>query len=237
MLKKDCHRLLGGFILAGLSIYCAFESAYAATRERAGRAHHHAPRHFGSLSVARLGAVSNYEYVEHLTSGIPGNYTITNTHAWVHEAQFTADGRESGVQSGDNWRVEMNTAPGIAFILTQGKLWAVTKAGAPPPQSSAVGTQRQIDTPRNIAQDFIDDLHNGYPQRQLSRLGGCSVAGRSGTLYAVWRPAQHAIYSEACIQTGGGPILSYHCTGTEPFGQQDWELTKVGGVPVQLPRY
>jgi len=121
-------------------------------------------------------------------------------------------------------------------VLARGKEWAVSPKGASTSKGSAVGSERHIATPRAMAQNFIDDLYNGVPRRQLRKLGVCTVAGKAGVLYGVWRPDAHAIASKACVQSGGGPILSYQTT-PNPFGQMDWRLRQVGGVPPQLPRY
>lgn len=196
----------------------------------------HPPRHFGRLTVARMGALANYTYAERISAGIPGHLMTIVTHGWVHEAAFTADGSPSGVQTSDNWRMQDTAMPGIAFVLARGKEWIVSPKGVAISKGSAVGSERHIATPRAMAQNFIDALYNGVPQRQLRTLGVCTVAGRAGVLYGAWRPAAHAFASTACVQTGGGPILSYQTT-PNAFGQMDWRLTQVGGVPPQSPKY
>lgn len=193
----------------------------------------HAPRHFGVLSVARMAALANYAYVDRLSAGVPGYQLMTVTRGWVHEAAFTADGSPSGVQASDNWRMQSSDAPGIAFVLYQGREWVVSAEGALAPKGS-VGAERHLTTPRSAAQDFIDDLYNGAVPRQLRTLGPCTVAGTVGVLYGVWRPAAHALAAEACIGSGGGPILSYRWSGG-PYGGDDWRLTQVGSVPQELP--
>ena len=35
------------------------------------------PRHFGRLTVARMGALANYTYVERLSAGMPGHLIAT----------------------------------------------------------------------------------------------------------------------------------------------------------------
>lgn len=194
----------------------------------------HAPRHFGALSVARMAALANYAYVYRVSAGRPGHLLTDVMRGWVHEAAFTADGRPSGVQASDNWRMQSSDAPGLAFVLYQGREWIVSAKGAPAPEASSVGTERHITTPRFAAQEFIDDLHNGAVPRQLRTLGTCTVAGMAGVRYAVWRPAAHRLAAEACIGHGGGPILSYRWSGG-PYGGVDWQLTQVGGVPPELP--
>ncbi|MHB1617623.1 MAG: hypothetical protein ACYC97_00550 [Metallibacterium sp.] len=218
----------------GRALRIAVLLAVAASAQAA--AQRHPPRHFGRLTVARMGALANYTYAERLSAGMPGHLMTSVTHGWVHEAAFTADGSPSGVQASDNWRMQGSGMPGIAFVLARGKEWIVSPKGASTSEGSAVGSERHIATPRAMAQNFIDDLYNGVPQRQLHKLGVCIVAGKAGVLYGVWRPAAHAIASKACVQSGGGPILSYQTT-PNPFGQMDWRLTQVGGVPSQLPKY
>ncbi len=48
----------------------------------------HPPRHFGRLTVARMGALANYIYVERFSAGMPGHLMTIVTHGWVHEAAF-----------------------------------------------------------------------------------------------------------------------------------------------------
>ena len=194
----------------------------------------HAPEHFGNLSVARMAALANYDYVDRLKAGMSGYQMITVTHGWVHEAAFTANGSPSGIQASDNWRMQSSNTPGIAFVLYHDREWIVSAKGALAPKGSAVGAERHITTPRSAAQDFIDDLYNGAVPRQLRTLGPCTVAGTSGVLYGVWRPTAHTMAAKACIGNGGGPILSYHWNGGL-YNGNDWQLTQVGRVPQQLP--
>ena len=194
----------------------------------------HAPRRFGPLTVARMGALANYAYTDALSTGMPGHRLTVQNMAQVHQALFHADGSASGVQASDNWRLQSSNEP-FAMVLAQGKLWVVSSKGALTSRGLATGAERGIETPREVAQNFIDDLHNGSPARQLRTLGACSVAGPTGVLYGAWRPAEHALATQACVATGGGPILSYQSTNL--FQQDVWRLTRIGGVPVQLPRY
>jgi len=39
------------------------------------------PRHFGRLTVARMGALANYTHVERLSAGMPGHLMTSITHA------------------------------------------------------------------------------------------------------------------------------------------------------------
>ncbi|MHB8309320.1 MAG: hypothetical protein ACYDCY_02700 [Metallibacterium sp.] len=157
-----------------------------------------------------MGALANYTYAERLSAGMPGHLMTSVTHGWVHEAAFTADGSPSGVQASDNWRMQGSGMPGIAFVLARGKEWIVSPKGASTSEGSAVGSERHIATPRAMAQNFIDDLYNGVPQRQLHKLGVCTVAGKAGVLYGVWRPhPQLSNHAQSVRADGLAPDASW----------------------------